>query len=132
MLLERTYGIEEAQYISIAGKPPGRIMDKEVEIETYRSSGPGGQRRNKKETAVRIKHLPSGITATASERRSQTRNRDKAFERLQSKLSSLDEVEKPRIPTKPPHAVAQMIKEEKKQRSEIKRLRKKSTIEIVD
>ena len=51
----------------------------EVVVETFKSAGPGGQRKNKKETAVRLTHVPSGITAVASERRSQAMNRDIAF-----------------------------------------------------
>jgi peptide chain release factor len=52
-----------------------------------RSSGPGGQHVNKTESAVRAKHLPSGITVVASERRSQHQNKAEALERLQEKVS---------------------------------------------
>jgi hypothetical protein len=56
-------------------------------IETTRRSGPGGQHRNKVETAVVVEHLPSGLRGEASERRSQSRNREAAVQRLRVKLS---------------------------------------------
>jgi protein subunit release factor B len=64
-----------------------RRLRKEVLIETYRSSGPGGQRKNKTETAIRLKHLPSGMTVVATEHRSQAHNKKLAFERLRSVFS---------------------------------------------
>ena len=54
----------------------------ECRMETYRASGPGGQKRNKTSSAVRLTHLPSGIVATAVESRSQHENRAKALQRL--------------------------------------------------
>ncbi|KAL3653212.1 hypothetical protein CASFOL_002893 [Castilleja foliolosa] len=59
----------------------------QCEMDTYKSSGPGGQHRNKRETAVRIKHLPTGIIAQAAEDRSQHKNRAAALVRLRSLLA---------------------------------------------
>ncbi|XP_024973450.1 uncharacterized protein LOC112511860 isoform X1 [Cynara cardunculus var. scolymus] len=59
----------------------------QCEMDTYKSSGPGGQHRNKRETAVRLKHLPTGIIAQASEDRSQHKNRASALARLRSLLA---------------------------------------------
>lgn len=101
----------------------GKIKD--IRIEYYRSRGPGGQRKNKKETAVRIRHIPTGITAIATEFRSQARNRALAMKRLKERLQRLKVRRKPRIPTKIPRAVRERILEEKRKRAEIKKLRQK-------
>ncbi|MDP7246941.1 MAG: peptide chain release factor-like protein, partial [Planctomycetota bacterium] len=57
-------------------------LERESQVSFFRSGGPGGQHRNKVETAVRIVHPPSGVTVTATERRSQFENRELAWERL--------------------------------------------------
>jgi hypothetical protein len=54
----------------------------QCEVDTYRASGPGGQKRNKTSSAVRIRHLPSGLLVIAEESRSQHENRVKALKRL--------------------------------------------------
>jgi len=101
------------------------ILKKQVLLETYKSSGPGGQRKNKTETAVRLKHLPSGITVTATEYRSQAQNRKQAFERLRDRLIRLNRPRRPRIPTSTPLKTIEKKKEEKRIHSIKKHLRKK-------
>ncbi len=54
----------------------------QCEVDTYRASGPGGQKRNKTSSAVRIRHLPSGLIVIAEESRSQHENRARAQRRL--------------------------------------------------
>ena len=102
---------------------------KEIRITYYRSRGPGGQRKNKKETAVRIHHIPTGVTVIATEHRSQARNKNLAFERLKKRLVRLRKKKKLRIPTKKSKRVKEKVLKEKKIRSEKKKLRKKITIE---
>lgn len=102
-----------------------RVSSKDIRIEYYRARGPGGQRKDKKETAVRMRHIPTGITAVATDSRSQAQNRKLALERLEEKLRRLKVRKKPRIPTKMPRAVRKRILKEKKRRSEIKRTRRK-------
>ncbi|MCB2193859.1 MAG: peptide chain release factor-like protein [Deltaproteobacteria bacterium] len=96
--------------------------------EFFRASGPGGQHRNKTETGVRLTHLPSGITVSATERRSQHQNREVALRRL---ADALAEKAKPppkkRRPTRPPRAAKRRRLEKKRQRGKIKALRRKPT-----
>jgi protein subunit release factor B len=106
------------------GVPDLETLEKEVEVEFYRSGGPGGQHRNKVETGVRMKHLPTGIVVTATERRSQSRNRQLALERLQRKLRALRRKKKKRVPTRPSAAALARAREEKEARSRKKRDRR--------
>lgn len=55
-------------------------------VDTYRASGPGGQKRNKTSSAVRLRHLPSGLLLIAEESRSQHENKARALKRLRQRL----------------------------------------------
>jgi ribosome-associated protein len=76
-------------------------LERDCDLQFIIASGPGGQHRNKVETGVRLVHRPTGITVTATERRSQHTNRETAFERMQARLEEFQHVELPRKPTRP-------------------------------
>ena len=66
----------------------------EIKVDTYKASGPGGQNVNKRETAIRVTHLPTGLTASSQNERHQAMNKDKAMSILASKLARLREEER--------------------------------------
>ncbi len=69
------------------------IKDEDIRIDTYRSSGAGGQHINKTSSAIRITHFPTGIVVTCQNERSQHQNRDKAMQMLKTKLLLLKQEE---------------------------------------
>jgi ribosome-associated protein len=80
------------------------LLEREVLVDVFRASGPGGQHVNKTESALRLTHPPSGVVVVVQDTRSQHRNREIAFERLIERLARLNHVPKKRVATRPTRA----------------------------
>ncbi len=101
-----------------------KITRREMEISRLKGGGPGGQNKNKRETGIRIKHVPSGLVVMATERRSQGQNLEKAMERLSVKLEHLQHRPKDRKKTKPTRASQQRRLQQKQRNARRKQNRR--------
>ncbi len=99
------------------------IRESDIRVEFFRGSGPGGQHRNVTDSAVRIRHLPTGIVVQANERRSQSMNRELAMERLRKALARRERVVKQRIATSVPHREREKRLSEKRAKAERRKQR---------
>ena len=100
-------------------------LARESVVTPFKSSGPGGQKKNKTESSVRVRHIPTGVTRIATESRSQARNRELALERVHEELKRRARKPNPRTPTRPTRAAKERRLDEKKRAGERKRLRGK-------
>jgi protein subunit release factor B len=97
----------------------------ECAVETFRAAGPGGQNVNRRETAVRLRHRPSGLTVQCQRERSQYQNKRLALEELRRRLDRLHRRRRPRIATAPSPAVRERILEAKHRQGRKKKERSK-------
>jgi len=102
-------------------------LERDCDLEFFIASGPGGQHRNKVETGVRLTHRPSGISVTATERRSQHANREVAYERMAARLEEMQHITPPRKPTRPTAASRERRLEAKRRAALLKRQRSITT-----
>ncbi len=100
------------------------IPDHDLEYTFYRSSGPGGQKKNTTDSAVRLRHVPTGIVVVATESRSQHRNKQLALNELERRLARRRHRAKPRVATRPSRASVGRRIEHKKRRGMLKKLRR--------
>jgi protein subunit release factor B len=97
----------------------------QCEVQTFRAGGPGGQHQNVTDSAVRLRHRPTGVTVVSRAQRSQHLNKLDALRRLRRKLEKLNEPQPaPRKETHPSRADTEQRIAEKKTRGVVKRLRR--------
>ncbi len=107
-------------------------LERDCDLEFFVAGGPGGQHRNKVETGVRLTHRPTGLVVTATERRSQSANRETAYERMAERLERLQRTRKPRKATRPTAESKRKRVEEKRKHGERKRARAGRKVEDAD
>jgi ribosome-associated protein len=93
-------------------------------VETFMAGGKGGQHQNRTESGVRLVHLPTGVTVTSREERSQHRNKAIALTRLRERLERRNRRPARRVPTSVPRGEKEKRLRQKKRRSEKKQHRK--------
>lgn len=96
----------------------------DCEVTPFKASGPGGQHRNKAETAVRVRHIPTGLVRIGTESRSQSANKLRALARIAEELERRSRKKKVRQATKPTRASREKRLESKRRRSDVKRNRR--------
>jgi len=98
-------------------------LARDCDITAYRSSGPGGQKKSTTESSARVRHLFTFNAPAATESRSQTRNRERALERVWEELQRRRRKPKPRVASRPTRAAVERRLEQKRHAGEKKRSR---------
>lgn len=100
-------------------------LQRQCEEEAFRATGPGGQGVNTTDSAVRMRHVPTGIVVVSRESRSQFQNRQACLRKIRSELRRRAVPPKRRVATKPTRASVKRRLEGKRRRSDVKRLRRR-------
>lgn len=101
-------------------------LARQCEVEVFHASGPGGQGVNTTDSAVRMRHTPTGIVVTSREQRSQLQNRASCLRKIRAQLELRSRRPKVRKATKPSKAAHQRRLDAKKRRSDVKAQRRRS------
>lgn len=104
-------------------------LARQCETEAFHASGPGGQGVNTTDSAVRMRHVPTGIVVTSREQRSQLQNRATCLRKIRQQLELRARRPKVRKATKPSKAARQRRLDAKKRRSDVKAQRRRPTME---
>ena len=116
--------IECERYAKWASMPVDELV-RDCDVQAFRASGPGGQGVNTTDSAVRMRHVPSGIVVTARESRSQFQNRASCLCKLKEGLALRARPSKKRVATKPGKAAKARRLADKRHRARIKAARKR-------
>lgn len=111
-------------YARFARLPKGELAA-QCHVETFRATGPGGQGVNTTDSAVRMRHEPTGIVVVSREQRSQLQNRERCLEKIHAELVRRSRPPKVRRATKPTKGSQRRRLEGKRRRGDIKRLRRR-------
>jgi ribosome-associated protein len=104
-------------------------LARQCEAEAFRATGPGGQGVNTTDSAVRMRHVPTGIVVVSRESRSQFQNRQSCLRKIRAELRRLAIPPKTRHATKPTKASVRRRLEGKRHRSEVKKARRRPSID---
>lgn len=111
-------------YARYAALPADKLAA-QCHMDVFRAKGPGGQCVNTTDSAVRMRHEPTGIVAASRERRSQLQNRERCLEKIHAELVRRSTPPKVRRATKPTKASQRRRLEGKRKRGDVKRLRRR-------
>lgn len=111
-------------YAAFARQTPEQIM-RDSETQVFRATGPGGQGVNTTDSAVRMRHVPTGITVVSRESRSQLQNRERCAQKIIEVCRRRSRPPRPRKKTHVPAAQRRRRLESKRARSQVKKLRRR-------
>lgn len=100
-------------------------LARDCEVQVFRATGPGGQGVNTTDSAVRMRHVPTGIVVVSRERRSQLQNRERCLEKILEACRLRARPPRPRKKTRVPAGQRRRRLEAKRSRGEVKRLRRR-------
>lgn len=111
-------------YAAFARMSPEEIA-RDCEVQVFRASGPGGQGVNTTDSAVRMRHVPTGIVVVSREQRSQLQNRERCVEKILEACRRRSRPPRPRKRTRVPAGQKRLRLKDKRARAQVKQLRRR-------